>query len=126
FTESLLLAASGGLMGYGLAHLAVRYLRSTLPQQYSFGRSLIQLERIHIDNWVAIFAAVVVPLAAVLIGLAPALKASRPVLIAALRDGVRSSGALGARRLQNVLVAGELALSVILVIGAALVAQSFA
>ncbi len=125
FTESLLLAASGGLLGYGLAHLAVRYLRGTLPQQYSFGRSLIQLERIHIDNWVAIFAAVVVPLAAVLIGLAPALRASRPVLIEALREG-RSSGALAARRLQNVLVAGELALSVILVIGAALLAQSFA
>ena len=125
FTESLLLAAAGGLLGYGLAHLAVRYLRGTLPQQYSFGRSLIQLERIHIDNWVAIFAAVVVPLAAVLIGLAPALRASRPALIEALREG-RSSGALAARRLQNVLVAGELALSVILVIGAALLAQSFA
>jgi putative ABC transport system permease protein len=125
FTESLLLAASGGVMGYGLAHVAVRYLRGTLPQQYSFGRSLIQLERIRIDTWVAIFAAVVVPLAAVLIGLAPALKASKPALIEGLRDGGRMSGAFGARRLQNVLVAVELALSVILVTGAALVAQSF-
>ena len=125
-TESLLLATAAGLMGYGLAHVAVRYLRGTLPSQYSFGRSLIQLERIRIDGWVAIFAAVVVPLAAVLIGLAPAWKASRPGLVEAFRDGSRSSGTRGARRLQNVLVGGEFALSVILVIGAALLAQSFA
>ncbi|SPE38994.1 membrane hypothetical protein [Candidatus Sulfopaludibacter sp. SbA3] len=113
-------------MGYGLAHLAVRYLRGTLPQQYSFARSLIQLERFQIDGRVAIFAAVVVPLAAVLIGLAPAWKASRPSLIDAFRDAGRSVGTLGARRLQNLLVAGGLALSVILAIGAALLAQSFA
>jgi putative ABC transport system permease protein len=125
-TESLLLASAGGLMGYGLAHAAVRYLRGTLPQQYSFGRSLIQMERIRIDGWVAIFAAVVVPLAAVLISLAPAWRASRVVLIEAFHDGSRSSGARGARRLQNVFVAGELAFCVILVVGAALLAQSFA
>jgi putative ABC transport system permease protein len=125
FTESLLLAAASGLLGYGLAHLGVRYLRSTLPQQYSFGRMLIQLERIQIDSWVAIFAAVVVPLAAVLIGVAPAWHASRPGLVEAFRDGARTSGTRGARRLQNLLVAGELALSVVLVVGAALLAQSF-
>ena len=125
-TESLALAASGGLLGYGLAHVAVRYLRGTLPRQYSFGRSLIQMERIEIDGWVAIFAAVVVPLAAVLISLAPAWRASRAGLIEGFHDGSRSSGARGARRLQNVFVAGELAFCVILVVGAALLAQSFA
>jgi predicted permease len=124
-TESLVLAAASGLMGYGLAHLAVHYFRSTLPPQYSFGRSLIQMERIQIDAWVAVFAAVVVPVTAVLVGVAPAWKASRPGLIEAFRDGTRSAGVVGARRLQNVLAAGEMALSVILVIGAALLAQSF-
>jgi putative ABC transport system permease protein len=123
-TESLMLAAAGGLAGYGLAHIAVQYFGGTLPRQYSFGRFLIQMERIHIDGWVAIFAAVVVPLAAVLVGLAPAWKASRPGLAEAFRGG-RASGAMGARRLQNILVGGELALSVILVVGAALLAQSF-
>jgi putative ABC transport system permease protein len=125
-TESLLLAAAGGLAGYGLAHLAVGYLSSTLPQQYSFGRFLIQMERIHIDGWVAIFAAVVVPLVAVLIGLAPAWRASQAGLIEAFRDGRRSSGTPGARRLQGLFVAVELAFCVILVTGAALLAQSFA
>jgi putative ABC transport system permease protein len=123
-TESLILAAAGGLAGYGLAHLAVRYFGGTLPRQYSFGRFLIQMERIHIDGWVALFAAVVVPLAAVLIGLVPSWRASRPDLIDAFRGG-RASGSVSARRLQNLLVGGELALSVILVVGAALLAQSF-
>jgi putative ABC transport system permease protein len=124
-TESLLLAGASSALGYGMAHLAVRYFRGTLPRQFSFGRSLIQMERIEIDAWVAIFTAVVVPLTAVLIGLVPARKASRPDLTEAFRDGIRSAGVLGARRLQNLLVAAEIALSVILVIGAALLAQSF-
>jgi ABC-type lipoprotein release transport system permease subunit len=124
-TGNLRLPASSGAMGYGLARLAVRYFRGTLPQQYSFARFLVQMERIRIDSWVALFAAIVVPLTAVLIGLLPAWKASRPGMVEAFRDGGRSSGALGARRLQNILVAGELALSVILVIGAALLAKSF-
>jgi putative ABC transport system permease protein len=124
-TGNLRLPASSGAMGYGLARLAVRYFRGTLPQQYSFARFPVQMERIRIDSWVALFAAIVVPLTAVLIGLLPAWKASRPGMVEAFRDGGRSSGALGARRLQNILVAGELALSVILVIGAALLAKSF-
>jgi putative ABC transport system permease protein len=126
FTESLLLTCASGLLGYGLAHVAVHYLRGTLPRQYSFGRSLIQMERIQIDGWVAIFAAAVVPLAAVMIGLAPAWKASRAGLMEAFRDGSRLSATPGARRLQNFLVAGQLAFCVILVIGASLLAQSFA
>jgi putative ABC transport system permease protein len=122
-TESLMLAAAGSLAGYAMAHVAVRYFGGTLPRQYSFGRFLIQMERIRIDGGVAAFAVIVVPLAAVLVGLAPAWKASTPGLVDAFRGG-RASGT-GARRLQNFLVAGELALSVVLVVGAALLTQSF-
>jgi len=46
-----------GALGYGMAHVAVRYFRSTLPQQFSFGRSLIQMERIEIDGKSAILGA---------------------------------------------------------------------
>ncbi|MFN7937358.1 MAG: ABC transporter permease [Bryobacteraceae bacterium] len=125
-TESLVLAALSGGAGYAIALLAVNYFRGTLPAQYSFGRFLIQMERIQIDASVAIFAAVVVPLVAVLIGLFPAWRNSRADFNESLKDTGRTAGAsVGARRLQSMLVAGELAIAVVLVIGAALLARSF-
>jgi predicted permease len=125
-TESLLLAGVGGALGYAIAHVAVAELQRTLPAQYSFGRNLIQMERIHIDGWVALFAVVVVPLAAVLFGLVPAWRSSRADLTESLKETGRSTaGSVGARRLQNLLVTGELALAVMLVSGAALLAMSF-
>jgi predicted permease len=125
-TESLLLAAISGALGYGLARVAVSYLRGTLPAQYSFGRFLIQMERIQVDGWVALFAAAVAPLVAVLIGVLPAWRASRMDLNDAMKDAARStSGSSAARRLQNLLVTGELTIALVLAIGAALLAQSF-
>ena len=72
-----------------------------------------------------LFAAVVVPLTAALIGLIPAWRASRLDLNDALKDAARTTGSGGARRLQNILVAGELSIALMLAIGGALLAQSF-
>ena len=49
-TENLLLAATGGAAGYAVAHLAVHYFRRALPEQFSFGRFLIQMERIKMQG----------------------------------------------------------------------------
>lgn len=125
-TENLLLAITAGAAGYGLAHLAVHNFRSALPEQFSSGRSLIQMERIQIDGWVALFAVVVVPATAVLFGLIPAWRNSRADFNEAMKDTGRTTGAgSGERRLQGMLVTFEIAIAVVLVIGAALLARSF-
>jgi putative ABC transport system permease protein len=125
-TESLLLALIGGALGYAVANLAVLVFQHTLPAQYSFGRNLIQMERIRVDGWVALFAVVAVPLAAALFGSIPAWRGSRADLNEALKETGRSTaGGQRARRLQRLLVAAELAIAVVLVIGTMLLARSF-
>ena len=124
--ESFVLAIAGGALGLGLAWALVNYFQTLIPAPTSFGRYLIQMDGISIDPPVVGFAAGVTLLTALLAGLIPALRASKPDLAGALKDaGAGSAGGLHSRRSREALVVGEVAVAVLVVIGAGLVVRSF-
>ena len=118
--ESVLLAAGGGLAGiamcYWTAGLLRRFIPPTpIPIDFSAG----------ISPSVVAFSVLVTFVAAVVFGLAPALRASRPDVSATLRDAGASLTAGAARgRLRQALVVVQVALSVVLLVCASLFARS--
>jgi putative ABC transport system permease protein len=121
-TESLLLANIGGLLGLILAAIGVRLLLVLLPAAAAVPR----LNEIHIDWKALAFTAGASSLTGILFGLFPARRASRPNLNETLKESGRGNAA-GTRRkrLSNVLVTGEVALSLVLLVAAGLLVQSF-
>ncbi len=116
-TESVLLALAGGALGLLIAHWGMHAALGVLP------RALPRAEEIGLDTRVLIFTATVSLLAGVLFGLAPALKASRANLQETLKEGGR--GASRARgRAQDVFVVSEIALALVLLMGAGLMVRS--
>ncbi len=117
-TESLLLALSGGVLGLAIAFGACRLFSSWQP---SFDLPINT--SLHPDTTVLCFSAMTALLTTLLFGLAPALKAVRIDLIPSLKDEPLSSRF---RRLsmRDLLVAAQIALSVILVISSVLVVRS--
>ncbi|MBI3982435.1 MAG: ABC transporter permease [Gemmatimonadetes bacterium] len=119
-TESLVLALLGGALGIALAFAGVQVLVALSPP------NLPRLEAIAVDGRVLVFALAITLLTALLFGLAPALRASRPDLLSVLRAAGRSlSGAIERVKLRRLLVAGEIALALVLLIGARLLVRSF-
>jgi predicted permease len=123
-TESLALAAGGGALGVLFAWWGVRWI-----QTLGTG-SVPRLQEISIDPRVLLFTLAVSLGSGVIMGLAPALRSSRLALSGTLGDASRgvSGGTLWGRgnHLRRLLVAGEVALSVVLLIGAGLLIRSFA
>lgn len=122
-TESVILAFAGGAVGVVLAMWGVRVLRAIAPDgSQEHGKFLL-------DAHVLWFALAVSLLAGVLFGLAPAIQISARRIGAAMRESMSGSpGALSSRRTRrarSVLAAAEIAIAVVLVIGAALAARSF-
>ena len=120
-TESLLLAAAGGVLGVLFAFWAVNLLMAWMPHTYlPIGLPVA------VDVRTIGFTFLVTVATGLIFGLAPALQSSRPDLNATLKDGGRGSG-LGAvhHRLRSVLVIGEVALSLVLLVGAGLCIRSF-
>jgi putative ABC transport system permease protein len=120
-TESVLLATLGGLLGLVVARVGVRALVNALPDDQRL--AMPYLLDLGVDLRVLAYALVVALLTGVAFGLAPALPASRPALAPTLKAGGRTTS--GRRRgARNVLVIGEIALTVVLLVGAALLTQS--
>ncbi|HEX3236411.1 MAG TPA: ABC transporter permease [Gemmatimonadales bacterium] len=119
-TESVALATIGGLVGLLLAAWGVRGLILAAPS------SVPRLGAIEVDGWVLTFAAAASLSAALLFGLVPVLHAGRVDLATTLAEGGRwgSSGAAG-QRFRRGLVVGQIALALVLLIGAGLLVQSF-
>ena len=117
--ESLALAVCGGALGvlFALAatHAVVRALPGTLPRA----------EQISLDGRVLLFAAAISLSAAILFGLSPALRGSRANLQEILRESGRGTSA-ARHRLQGVFVAAEVALALVLLIGAGLMLRTLA
>ena len=112
-TESVLLALAGGALGLLLAAWGTTAALSILPN------TLPRANDVHIDPRVLLFTLAISLLAGILFGLAPALKTSHPNLHETLKEGGR--GASGAKyRTQGVFVIVEMALAVVLLIGAGL------
>src|SRR5215510_2634567 len=113
-TESVLLAALGALLGILLALWGTSLIAAQLPD------GIPRLQEARVDAPVLLFTLTI----SLLTGLFPALQASRPNLTEGLKEGERGSS--GPRqRLRSVLVVGEVALTLTLLVGAGLLLQSF-
>jgi predicted permease len=116
-TESLLLAGTGGALGLALAFLGTRTVVRLLPA------TLPRTDQISIDTRVLLFSLSVSLLCGLVFGLLPALKSSRTNLQQVLRQSTQGAG--GARhRLQSALVALEVAMALVLLIGAGLMLRT--
>jgi len=123
-TESVLLALCGGLLGILISMLSVKWIHALGT------KSIPRLQDIVIDGRVLLFTSLLSVFSGVLFGLAPALRASRLDLNSILKDASRGSAGSNAvwghgNNLRRLLVVCELALSVVLLIGAGLLIRSF-
>jgi putative ABC transport system permease protein len=119
-TESLLLALAGALAGLAIAHAGTRLLVRFGPA------SIPRLEQTAIDMRVLAFTAAVSICVGILFGLAPALLGARTSAQSALKEaGTRASMGAAGRLVRQALVVGQLALAVMLLIGAGLLVRSF-
>ena len=119
-TESLLVAAIGGMLGIGLAYVGTRLLVAVRPA------GIPRVELVALDLPVLGASLVLALLTGIAFGLAPALQLSRPDLIRGLKEGGRGGTVGGARqRFRDSLVVAQLAMSVMLLIGAMLLTRSF-
>jgi predicted permease len=116
-TESVLLALAGGGLGLLLAALGTRAALNVLPT------GLPRADEVGLDARVLLFTAAISVFTGVLVGLAPALKTSQWRLAETLKETGRSAGG-GRQRAQGVLVAVEVALALVLLIGAGLMIRS--
>ena len=123
-TETALLGLMGGVAGLFVAALALGAVRAINPG------NIPRLDAIALDGRVLAFTFAVSVLTGILFGLAPALRAARVDINSTLKAGGRNTqgdGGLGSsrRRLRSLLVVGELAISMVLLVGAGLLIRSF-
>jgi putative ABC transport system permease protein len=119
-TESLLLAFIGGAVGLLFAVWGLDLLLAALPEDFP------RLQDVSLDWRVLGFTSVVSMLTGIICGLAPALRASKPNLHDALKESGRSTtGGVRRARLRGALVVTEIALSLVLLVGAGLLIKSF-
>ncbi len=116
-TESVLLSICGGGLGLLIASWGTQGFISSLPE------GLPRAEEIHLDTRVLIFTLAVSVLSGIFFGLAPALRLMKPRLQETLKEGGRTAS--GARsRAQSVLVIVEMAMALVLLVGAGLMLRS--
>jgi hypothetical protein len=121
-TESLLLAGVSGALGVVVAKTSLPAVLALLPT----GRGIPRMEEAQLDWAVLAFTFGVSLVTGVLFGLAPAWRAALAPLSETLKEGGRGSGvSRGSRRFGNLLIAGEVALSLVLLSGAGLLLRSF-
>jgi predicted permease len=116
-TESLLLASAGGALGLLFAAWATKAALAVIPE------TVPRTSEIGIDGRVLFFTFAISILVGVLFGMAPALKTSQPDLHRSLKEGGRGSSGTRART-QNIFVALEMTLAVVLLAGAGLMVRS--
>jgi putative ABC transport system permease protein len=117
--ESLLLATSGAVAGLGLAAWGIKLLTALAPGD------LPRITESGLNLQVLIFTALVAVLTSVLFGLVPALQAAKPELATSLKEGGRSgTETLAGGRLRSALIVTEMALAMVLLVGAGLLLRS--
>jgi putative ABC transport system permease protein len=119
--ESCLLSTLGGTAGLGLTWLGVRAIVAFAPLE------IPRVGEVGMDGGVAIFVVAVSLATALLFGLAPAVQFSRPDLQASLKEGGRAAAGPGAGggRFQSLMVVAEVALAMVLLMGASLMVRTF-
>jgi predicted permease len=124
-TESVLLSLFGGALGIFICFLSVKWIHILGT------KSIPRLEDVGVDGRVLLFTLLLSVFSGILFGLAPALRVSRLDLQSSLKDSSRGSAGTSAlwgrgNNIRRLLVVSELALSVVLLIGAGLLIRSFA
>ena len=118
-TENGVLALGGGVAGLLLAQWGVAFVQALAPQ------NLPRLDNVTLSSGVFLFTVLASLLTVVLFGIIPALHASRSSLTDSLKEGGRTTGSAARNRLRSLLVAGEIAISLVLLMGAGLMMRSF-
>ena len=119
-TESVLLFLAGGLLGVGIAYWAVPALLAMTPAGY------LPAQQVSVDGRVLIATLALSLVTGVLFGLAPALSLSRHDLVEAFKeDGTRTTAGRRSRGLRQALVVAEIALCLLMLVGAGLLIQTF-
>jgi putative ABC transport system permease protein len=118
-TESLLLSTMGGSLGLILSLWGVDFLLSLNPG------TLPRTEELSIDGNVLLFTLGISFLTGLIFGLVPSLQASKPDLNVTLKEGGRGTAGAARGRLRSSLVVSEVAMALVLLIGAGLLLKSF-
>jgi predicted permease len=118
FTESLVLAGIGGVVGLLLAFWAVRVLKAMAPD------AVPRLNEAGLDPTTVLFALGATVLSSVVFGVVPSLRTARADLQGTLREGGRGAGGIARDSVRHLLVAAEVSLSLMLLIGAGLLIRS--
>lgn len=119
-TESCLLAIVGGLAGFGLGYLSLNVLKSIAPA------NLIPLEALHLDIRVFAFAFLASLLSGIFFGIIPAIDAARTAPREPLQEGATAARTGDRRGLaRRILVVSEVAIALVLLMGAGLLIRSF-
>jgi predicted permease len=121
-TESIVLSLVGGLLGLLIAYWSVGGLVAALPETQL--NALPFLKSLHLDASILAFSFGLSLLTGIVFGLAPALTSSRLDLNEVLKEGSRNTAGGAGHRLRSVLVMSEIALAVVLLIGAGLMMKS--
>jgi putative ABC transport system permease protein len=118
-TESILLSVCGGVLGLLLAAWGIEVLIKFIPEDVP------RLAEINLDLWVLGFTLLISFITGIFFGVAPAIQGSRTDLHEAMKEGAR--GMTGSRhsRLRNTLVVIEVAIAIVLLVGAGLLGQTF-
>jgi putative ABC transport system permease protein len=119
--ESLLLAFAGGVAGLALAWWAVRAVRLVVAERVPIAR----LESVTIDGTVLMFTIAACVVSGLFFGLVPALTASGAILSESLKEGGRTGSAARGARTRGTFVVAEIALALVLLVGAGLLVRSF-
>ncbi|HTS63344.1 MAG TPA: ABC transporter permease [Candidatus Acidoferrales bacterium] len=123
-TESVLLAVAGGSLGLTIAAWGVQAIRDAMPPDVE--KYIVGWDQVRLDGRALLFTLLAAVASGLLAGLAPAWQSSRPNLTNALREGGRGTSAgRGRHRLRNLLVGAEVALAVVLLVGASLMVRGF-
>ncbi|HEX8880500.1 MAG TPA: ABC transporter permease, partial [Candidatus Acidoferrum sp.] len=118
-TESLVLATTGGFLGIVLTEVSFRFLKALIPEDLSRTVSLTL-------NLPILWFAILISLASTfLFGLMPALRMSKANLTDSLKEGGRGSASGRSKSIGNLLVVGEIALSLVLLVAAGLLLKTF-
>ena len=123
-TESVLLSIGAAVLGLLVAQWGVRMMQNGMPPEIQ--RYIMGWNTMHLDGRALLFTIAAALGSGILAGLSPAWQCSRPNLTVELKEGSRSSSVGRARqRFRNILVASEVALAVVLLVGASLMVRGF-
>jgi putative ABC transport system permease protein len=122
-TESVLLSLAGAAFGLAVAAWGIDMIRTGMPPEVE--RYVVGWSEMRLDGRALLFTMLAALGSGVLAGLVPAWQSSRPNLTGALKEGGRTSAGRSRQRLRNLLVAAEIALAVVLLVGASLMARGF-